>query len=128
MEQKPEQYFYTSFEEVIQVNEMVTNQGGLLRDKAGLESAIMRPQMAAFYDKADIVQQTALLIDGVAMAHAFIDGNKRTALLVGVTFLFVNGYELQHSRHVLGEKIEELVIGRDIDLFTEWLRIRIKKL
>ena len=62
------------------------------------------------------------------MAHAFIDGNKRTALLVGVTFLFVNGYELQHSRHVLGEKIEELVIGRDIDLFTEWLRIRIKKL
>jgi death on curing protein len=125
-EQKQNKYFYISPEEVIEFNKRVTRQAGLLRDQAGLESAIMRPQMAAYYEETDIAAQTALLIEGIAMAHAFVDGNKRTALIAGVTFLGVNGYKLQDARDRLAKQIEELVTGRDIEQFTKWLRIRIK--
>ena len=107
---------------------MVTSQAGLLRDRGGLESAIMRPQTAAYYEGADISIQTALLIDGVAMIHAFIDGNKRSALLTGVTFLEVNGFTLRDSQNVIGKQIEKLVIERDVALFTEWLRTHIRPL
>ncbi len=113
---------------MIDFNKFVTSQAGLLRDQAGLESAIMRPQMAAYYEEADITKQTALLIDGIAMIYAFVDGNKRTALLVGVTFLDVNGYKLLDSHNILGQQIEQLVIGRDIELFTKWLQSRIQSL
>lgn len=126
--QKHNKYLYITVEEVIEFNKFVTRQAGLLRDRPGLESAVMRPQMAAYYEEADIATQMALLIDGIAMIHAFIDGNKRTALLAGVTFLEVNGCKLQGGQNQLGKQIEKLVTGRDIELFTKWLRIRIKSL
>ena len=77
-----------------------------LRDEGALESALMRPQMAAHYESADLATQAALLITGIALAHPFIDGNKRTAFLCGVVFLQLNGLWLD----VLGtEAGEELV-------------------
>lgn len=126
--QKQREYQYITLEEVIEFNKLLTRQAGLLRDRGGLESAIMRPQTAAYYKEADIATQTALLIDGIAMAHAFIDGNKRTALLAGVTFLEINGYKLQGGQNQLGKQIGVLVTGQDIELFTKWLRVRIKML
>ena len=119
-------YTYLTVEEVIEFSVRVTNQQGLLRDQPGLESAIMRPQMASFYEDADILIQTAVLIEGIAMAHSFIDGNKRTALLAGVTFLDINGYELQDARNVIGKRIEDLVVTRDTKQFREWLRLHIQ--
>lgn len=52
-----------------------------LRDEGLLESALMRPQMAAHYEEADITRQAALLAVGISQAQAFLDGNKRTAYL-----------------------------------------------
>jgi death on curing protein len=126
LKKKPGKYRYITIGEVIEFNKLVTSQGGLLRDQAGLEGAIMRPQTADYYEDADIAKQVALLIDGVAMVHAFIDGNKRTALLTGVTFLDINGYKLRDAQGLLGRQIEELVVGRDIELFTKWLRSHIQ--
>ena len=123
---KSKSYTYLTVEEVIEFNVRVTNQRGLLRDQPGLESTIMRPQMVAYYEDADIVIQTAVLIEGIAMAHSFIDGNKRTALLAGVTFLDINGYELRDARNVLGKRIEDLVVTRDTKQFREWLQSRIQ--
>ena len=99
---------------------------GLLRDQSGLESAVMRPQMAAYYQNADIAEQAAVLIEGIAMAHPFIDGNKRTALIAGTTFLDMNGYELRTTNTELGEQIEQLVITRDIDKFVNWVRLHVR--
>ena len=62
-----------------------------LRDEGILESAVMRPQMAAYYEGADIVRQAALLGAGISQAQAFLDGNKRTAYLALNTFLRMNG-------------------------------------
>src|SRR6184192_4157465 len=63
-----------------------------LREEGLLESAVLRPQTAAYYDEADLVRQAALLATGIAQAQAFIDGNERTALAALETFLLLNGY------------------------------------
>jgi hypothetical protein len=56
-----------------------------LRDEALLESAVMRPRMAAHYDQSDLAMQAALLTSGIVLAHTFVDGNKRTAVLAGMS-------------------------------------------
>ena len=64
-----------------------------IRDEGTLESAVMRPQMAAHYAEADLMRQAALLGAGVAQAQAFLDGNKRTAFAAMDVFLRLNGFE-----------------------------------
>ena len=65
-----------------------------LRDQAGLESALGRPRNYAHYQEADLALQAAALAHGVAESQAFIDGNKRLALVSMLTFLEVNGYRV----------------------------------
>ena len=65
-----------------------------LRDDGGLESAVMRPQMASQYEVADLARQAAMLAVGISQAQAFVDGNKRTAYAALEVFLFVNGVRL----------------------------------
>jgi death-on-curing protein len=65
-----------------------------LRDGALLESALARPQNLSAYGEKDIFQLSASYAEGIARNHAFIDGNKRTALAVAMMFLRDNGYEV----------------------------------
>lgn len=62
-----------------------------------LDGALKAP--ATSWEGADlhptIFIKAAVLLRGVAMAHAFIDGNKRLAWYLVVYFLHRNGYELQ---------------------------------
>ena len=52
----------------------------------------MRPPHAAYYEGADLITQAALYMVGIAHNHAFVDANKRTGYLAGMTFLRLNGY------------------------------------
>jgi death on curing protein len=86
-------------------------QVGLLHNRAALESAVTRPQMAAHYEQADLIAQAATLIAGIALAHAFLDGNKRTAAMAGATFLRLNGYQIADHHAAFGQAIETLVVA-----------------
>ena len=106
----------------------------LLRDEGALEGALARPQMAAHYESADLVAQAAILIAGVALAYAFVDGNKRTALAAGDTFLTLNGQRLAFISDAdgldLGQRIEKLVVNskrlaEETAELAEWLRKRV---
>ena len=67
-----------------------------LRDAALLESAIARPiHVWSYRDEATIFDLAASLGFGIAKNHAFVDGNKRTALLAVRAFLFRNGYRFE---------------------------------
>ena len=121
-----DEYVYLSVEEIILFNERVTGIRGQLRDLGALESAIVRPQMASYYEDADIVTQTALLVDAICTAHAFNDGNKRTALLACTTFLYINGFRLQRATRQIGKEIESLVIKGNVDKFATWIRSHIQ--
>jgi len=53
-----------------------------------------RPQNAFAYGKADIVALAVRLLVGIAQAHAFEQGNKRTSFVAIAEFLMINGYDL----------------------------------
>jgi death-on-curing protein len=87
---------------------------------------LARPWHAATYGAADLAEQAATLIWGVAENQAFLDGNKRLALVVTLTFLEVNGFRLEMSDD---EKFELMIdisggltVAQVADLFRQRLR------
>ncbi len=76
-----------------------------LRNRAGLESAIARPETYAHYQDADLALQAAVLAHGIAEGQQFIDGNKRTALIAMLAFLEVNGWGVEASDPELADRI-----------------------
>lgn len=65
-----------------------------LRDANLLESALARPQNLYAYGEQDRFQLAASYAEGIARNHAFVDGNKRTALAASMMFLHDNGHDL----------------------------------
>lgn len=92
-----------------------------------LESAVMRPQMAEYYEGADIIRQAALLAVGISQAQAFLDGNKRTAVYAAVTFMEANGHSLRFDDLEMARQIEAVAERIDsleaaTERFEAWLR------
>lgn len=71
----------------------ITGERHFLRDRGLLESALARPRNAFGYGEADVVALAVRLMAGIAQAHAFEQGNKRTAFVAMVQFLNANGYD-----------------------------------
>jgi death-on-curing protein len=93
----PSEPRWLSFETVIEINRTlvaVTGEQHFLRDQGLLESAIARPQNAFAYGEEDIVVLAVRLMAGIAQAHAFEQGNKRTAFTSMRLFLRANDYDL----------------------------------
>ncbi len=104
---------YLTADEVRAINDLVLQAQGtrsLLFDAGALGSALMRAPNAAHYRQADVIEQAAVLVTALALAHAFLDGNKRTAAISGDTFLRLNGYFLVGAGDEFGRLIEALVI------------------
>ena len=70
--------------------------GSGVRDEGLLESALGKPQNLFFYSDAqvDLAAMAASYAYGIARNHPFIDGNKRSALVVSRTFLRLNGADI----------------------------------
>ena len=79
-------------------DEQIAEHGGPagLRDSALLLSALARPKhLEAYGDNPDAAALAAAYAVGIARNHPFLDGNKRTAIVVaGGVFLPLNGYEI----------------------------------
>jgi len=86
-----------------------------LRDRAGLESALARPEMHAHYQDADLAMQAAVLAHDIAEGQYYVDGNKRTALAACLTFLRVNGHDVNASQQERADWILELSRGRAVE-------------
>jgi len=57
----------------------------------GLKSALTRSQHLFAYEKADVYRLAAAYACGIIRNHPFVDGNKRTGLVVAATFFLLNG-------------------------------------
>lgn len=80
-------------------------------DIGKLESAIKRAEQYHYYENVnDINELTAIYIIGIAKAHAFPDGNKRTSFLSATYFLDMNGYALEENNK-LPDIIEQAASG-----------------
>jgi len=71
----------------------IVRHGGTpgMRDKALIEMGCARPLNLWAYGKPDTCDLAAAYAFGITKAHGFIDGNKRTALVMALTFLRMNG-------------------------------------
>jgi len=79
-------------------SEQIAEHGGTegVRDEGLLESALAGPQnLLAYGENVDAAALAASYAYGIAKKHPFLDGNKRTALVVAVTFLNLNGYDFE---------------------------------
>lgn len=96
-----------------------------LRDEDLLESALARPlQLYAYGDPPpDLADLAASLTHGLAKNHAFVDGNKRSAIISCETFLELNGAVLEASDAEVYPAILGLAEGRISEAeFSDWLR------
>ena len=87
-------------------------------------------QMAAHYEGAELVAQTATLMAGIALAHAFVDVNKRTALAACRAFMTLKGLTftgdvLEMARQIVGIVVRSAQLPETLAAFTEWLRERV---
>ncbi len=76
--------------------EQLRRHGGAqgLRDENILESALHRAENKAAYDDPTAHELAAAYMFGLARNHAFVDGNKRTAIVTAMLFLYLNGYNM----------------------------------
>jgi len=105
----------------------LAEHGGLdgLRDRNGLESALASPRNLFAYGnpKPDIAALAAQYAFAIACNQVFLDGNKRTALVVCRTFLLLNGQNLVASNDDKYHAIMKLAEGQiDVDQMADWIR------
>jgi death-on-curing protein len=87
---------YLTVTDVAYFNERIVGPG-LLRDFGLLESAVFRPQTTVGGEDAypDLVTKAAALFHSICRNHAFVNGNKRTAVVALVVFCRLNGAVLE---------------------------------
>lgn len=94
-----------------------------LRDEGVLESALARPVNKAFYGEDDVIVLAAAYLFGLAKNHAFVDGNKRIAIVAAGLFLELNGYRIETSDAHLYNFVLGVAAGEiDEDGATRFLR------
>ncbi|MGA7340749.1 MAG: type II toxin-antitoxin system death-on-curing family toxin [Terracidiphilus sp.] len=71
-----------------------------VRDLVLLESALARPKNLYHYAEnlPSLARLAAPYAMGIVANHPFVDGNKRTAFIVSVTFLRLNGLQLTATK------------------------------
>lgn len=102
----------------------ITRHGGAsgLRDHALLEMGCARAMNLAAYSDAGTAEIAAAYAFGIAKAHAFVDGNKRTAFVSALTFLRLNGFAFRPDPIEGVRMMEDLASGDVSETeFSEWL-------
>jgi len=104
----------------------IAEHGGsdAVRDQGLLLSALARPEN--LYDQSDnrdLAALAAAYAFGIAKSHPFMDGNKRTALVVARTFLKINGADMsasQDEKYTTFLKLAEGTLSEEE--LAEWIR------
>ncbi len=105
----------------------IAEHGGArgLRDAGLLEGALFRPRNLWAYGEPDLADLAAAYAFGIASAHAFVDGNKRTAWVVARTFLRLAGRGVRAEQAEIVRTMEALGAGElDEAGLAAWLRDR----
>jgi death-on-curing protein len=106
-------------------DEQLAEHGGSsgIRDESLLDSALAKPQnVFAYGDDPSLFRLAASYAFGIARNHAFVDGNKRTALVVCVLFLNRNGWDIDAPKSDEYDTFLALAeVSLSEDELTAWL-------
>ena len=106
-------------------DQQIAEHGGTnaIRDMGLIESALARAKNLASFTASDVFDLAAEYGHVIARNHGFIDGNKRTAYVVTLLFLALNGHDLTAQaveRVLVFEKLGKGELAPDE--FARWLR------
>ena len=108
--------------------QQILEHGGLegIRYLDGLRTALASPEQLAHYGHPDLADLAAKYLVAIAKAHAFVDGNKRTAWVVANLFIMRHGGALDYNEHEAIAFVEGVACG-DIDhpAAAVWFRVRL---
>jgi death-on-curing protein len=109
---------------------LLVNSGGSdgLLSLDGLEGALGRPQNLAAYGEPDVAELAAAYAVALAKAHAFVDGNKRTAWTIANAFLLRNGFTLKTADDPAAVLLMVDIADDKIDQadVASWFRARLR--
>ena len=109
----------------------ISRHGGAagMRDRSLLEAGCARPLNQAAYGTPSLPELAAAYAYGIAKAHAFVDGNKRTAFVTALTFLRLNGLGFRPDAVQGVRMMEDLASGDGTEAaFAAWLEAGAAKL
>lgn len=113
----PKEIIFLSLKEVLAFHrDQINHYGGTLgiRDKGLIQSALAQP-FATFGGEllhSSIYLMAAAYLLSLARNHGFIDGNKRTAVVVARVFLYINGFLLQPDEDEFYEIVDAVAQGK----------------
>jgi death-on-curing protein len=120
-----------TLEQLLELHALVIESTGGsagLRDLGRLEAAVATQTQNVFGEELypAITAKAGALVRGIIADHAFMDGNKRTAMLAGLTVLRLNEVSFKANK---GE-IEDFAVliatdHLDVRVISAWLRSRI---
>ncbi len=109
--------------------DQLREHGGLagVGDENALEAALARARQQWSYEPtSDRASLAAAYAFGLARAHAFSDGNKRTAFVTMMTFLGLNTQELSATEVEVVQMMVALAGGDVAEAaLAEWIRARL---
>lgn len=94
-------------------------------NESHLSAALNRPRQLHHYEGATMFECAAAYVFGIAKAHAYNDGNKRTAWLAALVFLGANGIEISSTPYSeAASAVEDLATGAmSQQQFADWLSL-----
>ena len=106
---------------LVHVTDLGLAHSAVARPRAGFAGEEFHPSMEA---------KAASLLFGLARNHAFIDGNKRVAVLAALQFLNANGYDLDllPVEEAYKTVIQVASGNLSVDDLTDWIRRRMTPL
>lgn len=101
-----------------------------IRDEHALDAALARPQQKAHDEPdSDLATLAAAHAFGIAKAHPFNDGNKRTAFLTAAVFLGLNGKDLDATETDVVQVVTALAAGTLTEIaLASWIRAHLIRL
>jgi len=117
-----------TLEQLLEIYTLVVEMTGGstgLRDLGRLEAAIATQTQNVFGEELypSIIDKTAAIIRGIIADHPFVDGNKRTAMLSGLTLLDLNKVNFIAQPGEIEDFAVDIATKHiDVPQISKWLR------
>lgn len=116
-----------TLEQLLQLHALVVQATGGsmgLRDLGRLETALATQTQNVFGEELykNNLEKAAALIRAIISDHPFVDGNKRTGMLAGLTFLKLNRVEITFEEGEIEDFAVSVATDRlDVNTISAWL-------
>ena len=116
-----------SIEQLLELHTLAVNHSGGsigVRDIGRLEAAVAVQSQEVFGQELymSVPEKAAALIRGIVQDHPFVDGNKRTAMLSGLTLLEINGLIFTANKGELEDFAVRIATDHlDVAAIADWL-------